>query len=227
MAPKNNERFARIVGEAFSALGVTQAEFNRRGGPSDTTLRKILDGSEVGISARTLNGLDRALDWTPGSAARTLTGGDPTPMSHKAGEFLTKLRHPQHANRVADALDDGDADLIGVLDELLETGQLPDGAQAQLERLRDDATIKRFPELYAALRRGGKLRVAHFGQKVYEEESHGVEAETKSAASPEAVKNEEVGSLDESELRGAADAATAASIAAAKLHVNRGVDDAK
>lgn len=79
MAPKNNERFASIVEEAFSALGVTQTEFSKRGGPSDTTLRKIIDGEPVGISARTLKGLDIAFGWSPGSAARTLSGGDPTP----------------------------------------------------------------------------------------------------------------------------------------------------
>lgn len=79
MAPKNNERFARIVAEAFSALGVTQSEFNRLGGPSDTTLRKIMDGEPVGISTRTLRGLDMAFNWSAGSAARTLVGGSPTP----------------------------------------------------------------------------------------------------------------------------------------------------
>lgn len=79
MAPKNNERFASIVEEAFAALGVTQAEFSKRGGPSDTTLRKIIDGEPVGISARTLRGLDIAFGWSAGSAARTLAGGDPTP----------------------------------------------------------------------------------------------------------------------------------------------------
>lgn len=96
MAPKNNERFAHIVTEAFSALGVTQAEFNRLGGPSDTTLRKIMDGEPVGISARTLNGLDTAFSWSPGSAARTLAGGEPTPLTdlfvtERAEQLLAKV----------------------------------------------------------------------------------------------------------------------------------------
>ncbi|WP_234797832.1 hypothetical protein [Mycolicibacterium neoaurum] len=81
MAPKNNERFARIVSEAFAALGVTQLKFQDMGGPSDTTLRKIMDGEKAGISPRTLSGLDSAFGWAPGSAARTLAGGNPTELS--------------------------------------------------------------------------------------------------------------------------------------------------
>lgn len=78
MAPKNNARFARIIGEAFDALGVTQDFFHDElGGPSDSTLRKIIEGKQVGISAQTLNAFDKAFAWTPGSAARTLAGGNP------------------------------------------------------------------------------------------------------------------------------------------------------
>lgn len=176
MAPKNNERFARIVSEAFSALGVTQVEFTRLGGPSDTTLRKIMDGQPVGISARTLNGLDRAFKWTPGSAARTLAGGDPTPLSDEAGEFVSKLRHPSRAGRVVVDLDRG-GDLVTVLTEILSSGELPPNAQEQLERLRDEAAIEEFPKIFEELSHNGKLRVAKFGQNVRLEELKKLSAE--------------------------------------------------
>ncbi|QRY43126.1 hypothetical protein JVX93_21520 [Mycolicibacterium boenickei] len=91
MATQNNERFARIIAEAFSTLGVTQAEFQKRGGPSDTTLRKIVAGDPVGVSARTLNGLDKAFSWQPGSAARTLAGGDPMPADQETADILRRL----------------------------------------------------------------------------------------------------------------------------------------
>lgn len=61
----------------MSALGLTQADVSRRGGPSDTTLRKILDGDEVNVSTATLTKLDTAFAWTPGTAARAaLQEGD-------------------------------------------------------------------------------------------------------------------------------------------------------
>lgn len=170
MAPKNNERFAQIVGEAFAALGVTQLEFKERGGPSDTTLRKILDGEPVGISTRTLAGLDRAFGWTPGSAARTLAGGTPAPMSKDAGLFLSKIRHPRNSGMVNEAIDNGDQDLVAAIEEVLETGQASPAALAQFERLRDDANIRNFPQTYASLSREGQLKVAAYGHQVQREE---------------------------------------------------------
>lgn len=166
MAPKNNERFAQIVGEAFSALGVTQLEFQHRGGPSDTTLRKILDADPVGLSTRTLTGLDRAFGWTPGSAARTLAGGDPTPMSREADAFLSKIRHPS----LAGSVDTNDQGLVAALDEVLETGQTSPATRAQLERLRDETAIRNFPEAYASLSRDGKLKVAEYCYSIQREE---------------------------------------------------------
>ncbi|GFG83350.1 hypothetical protein [Mycolicibacter algericus] len=83
MAPKNTERFGGIISDAFAALGVTQVELQKLGGPSDTTLRRIMEGHDVGISVRTLNGLDAAFDWPTGTAARVLAGADPPPLPHR------------------------------------------------------------------------------------------------------------------------------------------------
>ncbi|AJA43344.1 LamD-like protein [Mycobacterium phage Sbash] len=77
MAPKNNRHFASQVRETMTRLGLTQANVTERGGPSDTTLRKIIDGEPVGISTATLQKLDTAFGWEPGSAAATLAGGEP------------------------------------------------------------------------------------------------------------------------------------------------------
>ena len=78
MALKNNKHFAAVVRETMSRLGLTQADVADRGGPSDTTLRKILDREPVGISPATLKKLDDAFGWNAGSAAATLEGGSPT-----------------------------------------------------------------------------------------------------------------------------------------------------
>ncbi|OBG32371.1 hypothetical protein [Mycolicibacter heraklionensis] len=81
MAIKNTERFAAIVRDKVSQLGLTQTDIHSGGGPSDTTLRRIMAGEEVGVSLRTLSRLDTIFKWEPGSAARTLAGGDPTPVA--------------------------------------------------------------------------------------------------------------------------------------------------
>lgn len=99
MAPKNNERFAAIVRDEFVRLGITQAEFQARGGPSDTTLRRIIEGQEVGVSPRTLSGLDSAFKWERGSAARSLAGGDPTPLAQTiSGVGVQPERHQARFN---------------------------------------------------------------------------------------------------------------------------------
>lgn len=92
MAPKNNEHFATTVRETMSRLGLTQAGVMERGGPSDTTLRKILDNEPVGISTLTLKKLDDAFGWDAGSAAATLSGGQPTVTTEIRGGEGDRLR---------------------------------------------------------------------------------------------------------------------------------------
>ncbi|MDF3284988.1 helix-turn-helix domain-containing protein [Gordonia sp. N1V] len=81
MAPKNTEHFANIVRDAVMQLGLTQSDVASRGGPSDTTLRRILAGDPVGVSSTTLRKLDAALGWRAGSAAQALHGGQPVPCA--------------------------------------------------------------------------------------------------------------------------------------------------
>lgn len=198
------ERFGRIVYSRRTELGMTQEQVAKAGGPTDTTMGKI-ENSEwtPGNRKTTLRKLDIGLRWTPGSAARTLAGGDPVPLSEDAGDFLSKIRHPQYAAGVSAGVDKGDEPLLAVLDEILQTGNLPANAQEQLVRLRDDAVIEQFPRRYESLTRGRKLQVARFGHKVWieqlqEESEHGLEDGETADAQAEGNQDEEVtqGMLD-------------------------------
>ena len=202
------ERFGRIVFNRRTELGLTQEGVSQNGGPTDTTMGKIENGEWTpGNRKVTLRKLDVGLRWAPGSAARTLAGGDPTPLSDEADEFLSKIRHPRYSAGVSAGLDKGDKDLLSVLEEVLQTGALPDNAQEQLERLRDDAVIEQFPKRYDALSRGRKLRVAWYGNKVWieqveEEKKHAVETAPESSTSPPEDEDKEGDrSLDESKDR--------------------------
>lgn len=86
MAPKNTPQFASRIREAVAASGLTQVQIMERGGPSDTTLRKIMEGEEVGISAMTMRKLDAGLGWKPGSSVRVYQGGEPTTLTPAAAQ---------------------------------------------------------------------------------------------------------------------------------------------
>ncbi|MGU3650608.1 hypothetical protein [Mycolicibacterium sp. A43C] len=103
MAPKNNPRFASVVRDTMERLGFTQVDVDERGGPSDTTLRKVLDGKRTdSISVRTLKMLDAAFGWEPGSAARTLAGGEPTIVDPGSAQSSPKSDSQPRQQTVAD-----------------------------------------------------------------------------------------------------------------------------
>ncbi|ANO05273.1 helix-turn-helix domain-containing protein [Mycobacteroides immunogenum] len=90
--PRNTGAFAAVVRRRLDELGLTQLDVADRGGPSDSTLRKILDGEPVNIAASTLRKLDAPLDWQAGSAAKWLSnppadGGMPPVLSQKTGDL--------------------------------------------------------------------------------------------------------------------------------------------
>lgn len=75
------ERFGRIVLDRRIELGLSQEDVAAAGGPTDTTLGKIENCEWTpGNRKVTLRKLDAGLRWEPGSAVRTLAGGDPTPI---------------------------------------------------------------------------------------------------------------------------------------------------
>jgi hypothetical protein len=77
-APEHGiERLHHFVTERRRALGISRAQMFARGGPSPSTMNKALTGTR-GLSRTTLERIDRALGWAPGSAATAMDGGTPT-----------------------------------------------------------------------------------------------------------------------------------------------------
>jgi hypothetical protein len=71
------ERLHYFVTERRRALGISRAQMFARGGPSPSTMNKALTGTR-GLSRSTLERIDRALGWTPGSAEAVMDSGTPT-----------------------------------------------------------------------------------------------------------------------------------------------------
>ncbi|BBY46592.1 hypothetical protein MARA_00220 (plasmid) [Mycolicibacterium arabiense] len=77
-APEHGiERLHHFVTERRRALGISRAQMFARGGPSPSTMNKALTGTR-GLSRTTLERIDRALGWAPGSAETAMDGGTPT-----------------------------------------------------------------------------------------------------------------------------------------------------
>lgn len=70
-------RLHYFVTERRRALGISRAQMFARGGPSPSTMNKALTGDR-GLSRSTLERIDRALGWAPGSAEAVMDGGTPT-----------------------------------------------------------------------------------------------------------------------------------------------------
>lgn len=71
------ERLHHFVSERRRALGISRTQMFARGGPSPSTMNKALTGDR-GLSRTTLERIDRALGWSPGSAESVMGGGIPT-----------------------------------------------------------------------------------------------------------------------------------------------------
>ncbi|SEB29204.1 hypothetical protein SAMN04490239_0043 [Rhodococcus koreensis] len=81
-------RFGAVVAARRSWLGLTRDQVHAAGGPADTTLARIENPTSTTAPprARTLRRLDEGLRWSPGSAARTLAGGEPDPLDVESTE---------------------------------------------------------------------------------------------------------------------------------------------
>ncbi|MDX5569034.1 hypothetical protein PYK79_45140 [Streptomyces sp. ID05-04B] len=71
-------RLAQYIERRISTLALEYAEVCRRAGISDETLSKVRKGA--GARSSTYTKLEHALDWTRGSIAAILDGGEPTPL---------------------------------------------------------------------------------------------------------------------------------------------------
>lgn len=77
-ARESRIRLAQYIESRISALALEYAEVCRRAGISDETLSKVRKG--MGARSSTYNKLEHALDWSRGSIATILEGGEPTPL---------------------------------------------------------------------------------------------------------------------------------------------------
>lgn len=160
MAPKNTPRFASIVEQAVSASGLTQAQLHQRGGPTDTTLRKIIKAEPVGLSPTTLKKLETAFEWEEGSAARALAGGDAPNLD------------PAHRQEVHDAIASTDPDVMMLLSEII-SGQVDEDTREKAQQVFDEIAIRDFPALFGRLSRRGKVQVVRWAGRILFLEEHG------------------------------------------------------
>lgn len=65
--PENNQQLADAVADRVRELGMSQAQVSAAGGPSSTTMTKVLSGTG-GLRDAIFGQLDRALEWEPGTA---------------------------------------------------------------------------------------------------------------------------------------------------------------
>lgn len=195
MASEEWKRLGNLVVRRRNELGMTTREsFAEATQLSSRMLGDVEKARRTNFDAGALARIEIALRWQSGSIDRILTGGDPVPISEDAQTFMRNLRHPSYSGVISAAMEDGDSDLLAVLEEVLETGQLPNEAQIRIERLRDDAVIKSFPGVYEKLTRGGKLNVAHYGHRVWfkeREQRNVVEDDAATGTSSEGDEDEE------------------------------------
>lgn len=71
------EDLARYVRDRRAALEMSQADIAAVGGPSTETMRLVENARRPTYGNATLNRLDKALNWEPGSARRALLAGQP------------------------------------------------------------------------------------------------------------------------------------------------------
>lgn len=143
-------RFGQLVAQRRGELGLTQADVHARGGPSDLTLRKLERGETAKPDNVTLTKLERALEWTRGSASRAFQGGNPESLGTQelATEVTmwTSLRPPYKIVGIDQGVvirTDGLADLTRsgrTLDDLPPLGATIDGQVAELRQLLDRLT---------------------------------------------------------------------------------------
>ncbi|ANA85505.1 hypothetical protein PBI_BLUEBERRY_43 [Gordonia phage Blueberry] len=90
---KNVARLGTYLVERRRQLGLSQLDVWKAGGPSNSTLTGIENGTAPKVSPSTMRKLDAALQWEEGSANRTLEGGEPTPVERSADNRATADLH--------------------------------------------------------------------------------------------------------------------------------------
>jgi hypothetical protein len=70
-------RLHHFVTERRNTLNLSRTQMFARGGPSPSTMNKALSRDRA-LTRSTLERIDRALGWAPGSAAAVMDGSTPT-----------------------------------------------------------------------------------------------------------------------------------------------------
>ncbi|QNG20173.1 helix-turn-helix transcriptional regulator [Rhodococcus triatomae] len=94
MVTSTRARFGQYVYHRRRLLNLTQDEVTAAGGPSDAAQTRAENGTGPDPSIETLRKLDLALRWAPGSAARTLEGGEPVPLESSESRRIPAERPP-------------------------------------------------------------------------------------------------------------------------------------
>ena len=81
-------RLLFFVEQRLAALGWTRDDLAAQGGPSPSTVYKLVRES-VQPTERTIARLDRALGWEPGSVHTIMAGGSPTVSLSQAVESVS------------------------------------------------------------------------------------------------------------------------------------------
>lgn len=75
------KRLGQYVAARREELGLSQIDVWHNGGPSNSTLTGIENGTAKSVSTSTMRKLDASLNWAPGSARVILLGEEPVAIS--------------------------------------------------------------------------------------------------------------------------------------------------
>ena len=134
MSGSHHERLARYIDQRRLELGMKWDEVAAAAGIKPPTLRAIRNGTNS-PSPLTMRGLDRALQWAPGSVEQILKGSDPLPADQPPADPMGAAEAilDDMERRVADMKRLSRRDLAAI-DALIEALKNPDLNGAHSDR---------------------------------------------------------------------------------------------
>jgi transcriptional regulator with XRE-family HTH domain len=103
----SKEKLAELVRERRKALGMTQPQVAERGDVSAELVRRVENNRSGRLRASKIEGLERALEWEPGSIRVVLGGGVPTVVHRAPDEPASTRRTRDHAPMTAGSSEAG------------------------------------------------------------------------------------------------------------------------
>jgi transcriptional regulator with XRE-family HTH domain len=104
----SREKLAELVRARRKALGLTQPQVAERGDVSVELVRRVETNRSGELRASKIEGLERALEWEPGSIRAVLGGGAPTVVHRVPDEPATTERSADDAPMTARSSEAGD-----------------------------------------------------------------------------------------------------------------------